>query len=163
MEVSTPPSAAAHGFVRLDIDGDASVTTEYGKDLVIQPDGKIIVVGNYQPGIIEGNTNPRNALIARFNSDGSPDSTFASGGFKIGRSPIGHSFLTTDVALQSNGNIIVAGSDSDGTNSHPLLMRFFGGSPLMAAGGAAHAVSDAKSLKWHRSSRCCTKPWPAGK
>jgi hypothetical protein len=45
------------------------------------------------------------------------------------------------VALQSNGNIIVAGDDNQGTSGgdHPLLMRFFPTSSgsLTAAGGAS--------------------------
>lgn len=135
------------GFVRLDIDGDASVTTEIGQDLVIQPDGKIIAAG-YEFLWNEAGDNPRNALVARFNSDGSPDSTFGSSGFKFGTAPVGHSFRTTDVTLQSNGNIIVAGSDT----GFPLLMRFFGGSaqrpvgsPLMTKTGAFSIVQTVRT------------------
>ncbi|HVI86592.1 MAG TPA: hypothetical protein VNA86_14850, partial [bacterium] len=74
--------------------------------------------------------NPYDVLVARFNVDGTPDTTFAPGGYKIG-APLPntgyHSFSGFGVALQSNGNIIVAGDDNQGTSGgdHPLLMRFF--------------------------------------
>jgi hypothetical protein len=55
------------------------------------------------------------------------------------------------VALQSDGSIIVAGTDNWDTtssNQHPLLMRFFGSQPraLQAADGAAPAPSHAIPL-----------------
>jgi hypothetical protein len=86
--------------------------------------------------------------------DGTPDSTFGSGGFKIGAVPTGdgyHSFKANGVALQSDGSIIVAGidnRDTAGSDQHPLLMRFFGSQPraLQAADGAAPAPSHAIPL-----------------
>ena len=128
------------GYVQLDIDGNASQTQENARDVVIQPDGKIVVVG------LAGGPSSTIGFIARFSSDGTVDATFGSGGIKFCSPPVGHTFNPESLALKSNGDIIVAGSDNDGTTTHPLLMRFFGGSPLMAAGGTAHAVSGTKSL-----------------
>jgi uncharacterized delta-60 repeat protein len=113
-----------------------------GRDVAIQPDGKIVVAGRTS---VTGN--PYDVLVARFNVDGTPDTTFGPGGYKIG-APLPntgyHSFSGFGVALQSNGNIIVAGNDNQGTSGgdHPLLMRFFStsSSSLMAA-GAASALS----------------------
>ncbi len=123
------------GYVRLD-DGAANQSSEYGNDVAIQPDGKIVVGGwTSVPG------NPSTVFVARFNVDGTPDTTFAPGGFKNGVPLPGtgyHSFEGLGVALQSDGSIIVAGSDDqDSTNAfvpHPFLMRFYGTSaPLLAA------------------------------
>src|SRR5688572_15500529 len=47
------------------------------RDILVQPDGKIVVVG--------GSLTPWNGVIslARFNADGSPDTGFGSGGLVI--------------------------------------------------------------------------------
>ncbi len=130
---------SGNGYVLLDIDGQSTQTSESGRDLVIQPDGKIVAVGNAcsVTVTVDGTINgPSSVLVARFNPDGTPDTTFGNAGYKLTDPPSGHNFavLQMGVALQSNGNIIVAGSDNDGTNTHPMLMRFYGTtSPLNAA------------------------------
>jgi uncharacterized delta-60 repeat protein len=127
------------GYVRLD--GPGSPSEAEGFDVAIQPaDGKIVVVGTTT---VTGG--PGNVMVARFNVDGTPDATFATGGYKIGSPPPNDSFGATGVALESDGSIIVAGGD----NGHPLLMRFFGGptaSALPASGGAVLAPSHDESL-----------------
>lgn len=115
------------GYVRLDLDGLASATGENAAALVIQPDGKIVAVGTLR----FDSEGAGSVLVVRLNANGTPDATFGSAGFKLGMPPAGpdyHSFMSNAVALQSDGRIIVAGSDDwDGTtasDSHPLLMRF---------------------------------------
>lgn len=114
------------GYVRLDVDGMTSVTTEQARALAIQPDGKIVVAGTLSADGI-----PNRILVVRLNANGTPDATFGGAGFKLGMPPAGpdyHSFMGSAVALQSDGRIVVAGSDDwDGTTAwdyHPLLMRF---------------------------------------
>jgi uncharacterized delta-60 repeat protein len=98
-----------NGYVRLDIDGGASPTREYARDGAIQSDGKIAVVGSeylYAPEAMGS------VLVARFNPNGTPDSTFAAAGFKLATPSAGegyHFFRGEAVALQSDGDIIVAG------------------------------------------------------
>jgi uncharacterized delta-60 repeat protein len=135
-----------NGYVRLDIDGAASQTSEFGRAIVIQSDGKIVVAGGFSAG-----ANPSDVLVVRLNSNGTPDAGFGAGGFKIGAlppemgSPLGLS--GTGVALLGDGSIIVSGYGNwspPGTgglqNYHPLLMRFSGistpSSPPQAAGGS---------------------------
>ncbi len=131
--------------MRLDVDGTASVTAEYASGVAIQPDGKIVVAGTLR---VSGG--PSNVLVYRLNANGTPDATFGVGGLKLGTPPAGpdyHSFEGTAVALQSDGSIIVAGSDDwDGTDTiapHPFLMRFLPTTaiPLHASGGAAPSSS----------------------
>ena len=128
---------AGLGYVRVDIDGTVSQTSETGHDVTIQPDGKIVAIGkeviwSATPG------QPTNVLVARLNPNGTPDLTFGSGGFKIGVPPTGaeyHSFSAAGVSLQSDGSIIVAGGIDDqnsGGNVHPFLMRFFGTNSAIA-------------------------------
>ena len=119
--------AGGNGYVRLDIGGGASLTSEDGNGVAIQPDGKIVVAGRE---FTSGVGDLSRVLVARLNANGTLDSTFGAGGFKLGAPLPGtgyHSFWGYAVALQSDGSIIVAGTDFWGTTSdtnHPLLMRF---------------------------------------
>ena len=127
------------GYVRLD-DGAATPSTEYGHDVAIQPDGKIVVAGQ-----MDVTGNPTSVMVARLNGDGTPDGTFAPGGFKVADPLPNTSFVGSGVSLLSDGSIIVAGGESDLTTNigHPFLMRFLPttSSPQPAAGGAAAASS----------------------
>ena len=71
--------------------------------IVIQPDGKIVVGGQEQNG-------DPNSVIARFNSDGSLDSTFGSGGIVITDiSGLNTSDFVGALTLQPDGKIIAVG------------------------------------------------------
>ena len=114
------------GYVRLDVDGIATVTSEVAEAVSIQPDGKIIVVGTaYTSG------GPGSVLAVRLDPNGAPDASFGGTGFKLGMPPAGpgyHSFQGSAVALLTDGTIIIAGSDdwdpTDSTEMHAMLMRF---------------------------------------
>lgn len=141
------------GYARLDIDGTASATHEQANDLVIQADGKIVLVGNEYAAVPEATGS---VLVARLNADGTPDTTFAPAGFKLG-TPLpgaGYTYAFSSgsaAALQSDGSIIVAGyydtgpSDSASSRS-PLLMRFSGENNAPAAAQST-AANDA-ALLW---------------
>jgi uncharacterized delta-60 repeat protein len=79
------------------------VTTALGiSNLLVQPNGEIVAVGNGT------GSNGRGAwALARYNVNGSLDSTFGSGGIAIS-SPTGWDTATAS-ALQSNGQIVVVG------------------------------------------------------
>lgn len=85
----------------------------------IQPDGKIVAVGLTQAP----NTQ---AIIARYNTDGTLDNTFGVNG--IVQAGIGSSLSTTvlnDVAIDSSGNIVVVGFTYDvGSNTSILVARY---------------------------------------
>lgn len=89
-------------------DGDGIATTDFsnGNDeamsVAIQSDGKILVAGR--------NTSaPTDTLIARYNADGTPDTTFAGSG-KIATGIAGNANGgAMAIAQESNGKIIVAG------------------------------------------------------
>ena len=70
--------------------------------IVIQSDGKILVGGNFTS--LDGNT--RNSLV-RLNQDGTEDSTF------YGNLGTGFNDAVEDIALQSDGKIVVVGGFSD--------------------------------------------------
>ena len=72
--------------------------TEAGTGVAIQPDGKVVVAG----------TDLSDFLLARYNTDGTLDSTFSGDG-KLSTDFAGDSDRATGVAVQPDGRIVVAG------------------------------------------------------
>src|SRR5438132_27108 len=79
------------------------------RGVVIQADGKILVAGSAGPAGSE------QCALTRFNPDGSPDSTFGSGGTTL--TSFGAEASATSLALQADGKIVVAGFFQPGPNS----------------------------------------------
>jgi len=78
--------------------------------VVVQPDGKIIVAGGARTIISYGLDRDRFAVM-RFLPNGSFDNSFGKSGFTdIG---FDHSAEPSDIALQNDGKIVIAGTDSD--------------------------------------------------
>lgn len=109
---------AAAGDLDPTFDNDGMVITSFGNDsagydMILQPDGKIIVVG--------GNGD---FALARYNSDGSLDNTFSSDGKMT--NPIGNSLDSGHaVAIQKDDKIVVAGiTYSEETNYDFALARY---------------------------------------
>src|SRR5437867_955577 len=88
------------GKVRTDFPGLAAVPSA----VVIQPDGKIVVAGGAFPLF----TFAGNFEVVRYNSNGSLDTSFGSGGIVTTTFPQGSYAFA--VALQSDGKIIAAGT-----------------------------------------------------
>ena len=88
---------AGTGKTVVDFEGD-----DVARDLAVQPDGKIVVVGDYGTG-----PTTSDILVTRFNGDGSTDPTFAGG--KALQIDLGKEDRAYAVALQSDGKIVVAG------------------------------------------------------
>ena len=88
------------GKVRTDFPGLAAVPSS----VVIQPDGKIVVAGGAFPLF----TFPGDFKVVRYNPNGSLDTSFGDGGIVTTIFPAGS--YAFDVALQSDGKIIAAGT-----------------------------------------------------
>ena len=83
--------------------------------VALQTDGKIVVAG-YSVN------NVYNVSISRYNSDGTIDNTFATGG--VYTILIGGESLANSVAIQTDGKIVVGGySISSSTSNDFLIMR----------------------------------------
>ena len=80
--------------------GSDSPSAQYAYDALLQPDGKIIYVGRM-------NSPALGAFVARYNTNGSKDTSFNQSGFKIFSSPTGFQTL----ALQNDGKVLLAGSN----------------------------------------------------
>ena len=82
----------------------------------LQSDGKIIAVG-YSNGLLS------DIAVARYNTDGSPDNSFGTNG-KV-KTDLGNSYDTgSSVTIQKNGEIIVAGSTSNGASYDIAVARY---------------------------------------
>jgi uncharacterized delta-60 repeat protein len=117
------------GLARYNPDGSLDSTFGNGGEVItsaspypwavaIAADGKIVVPGNYNTG---------GFAMARYNPDGSVDSTFGNGG--IVSTSIGTRSLATTVALQSNGDFVLAGWASNGTKRNFAVARYLPSEP----------------------------------
>lgn len=125
------------GLIRYNVDG--SIDTSFGShgivlgstsqdvvsisDLVILKTGKILVAG------YTGNDEePTSFLLARYNADGSIDTSFGENGFVITSFPDSGSACARAILVQSTGKIVVAGSvtnsGEDITSTDIALARY---------------------------------------
>jgi uncharacterized delta-60 repeat protein len=104
------PDFSFDGHVTIDFDGGAG--SDYCSALALQPDGKIVVVGT------TSKNNSADFAVARLKDDGTLDNMFgeaAGGGLRTGKTTIdfqrggGDSDSATSVAIQKDGQIVVAG------------------------------------------------------
>ena len=94
-----------------------------GQATAIQADGKIVVAGTLTIGN-NGGTIPQRfgCAIARYNTNGSFDTTFDDDGRTVGL--IGTGFTCRALAIQTDGKIIVGGGTASSGNSDFAVMRF---------------------------------------
>jgi uncharacterized delta-60 repeat protein len=129
-----------NGRVTTDFPGLAAVISS----VVIQPDGKILVAGGAFPLF----TFLGDFKLARYNPDGSLDTTFGSGGIVTTSFP-GQGSYAFSLALQSDGKIIAAGTDfvnfssEDSSNTDFGLERYNAdGTPDATFGNGGQVTTD---------------------
>lgn len=98
---------------------DGYLKDAYASDVIVQGDGKILLIGAATTADDESSR----IALARYNADGTLDPTYASGGKQVITSDAGY-VEPTAAALQANGNLVVVGFTMD--FSDPL--EFFSGS-----------------------------------
>ncbi|HRO42525.1 MAG TPA: T9SS type A sorting domain-containing protein [Flavipsychrobacter sp.] len=126
MDVAVQPDgkivAVSHVIARYKTDGtlDSTFATngidtiKSGSGIVhcsavgIQPDGKILVVG----GPVYGNVNLKDFLVLRYNANGSLDSSFDGDGELVTDFDLGSDDFGYELAIQTEGKIIVAGASN---------------------------------------------------
>lgn len=113
-------------------------------DLALQPDGKIVVVGNAESA--DGTVSE--FAVARFNPDGTLDSTFGTGGQVttnfVGVMPGGVSNPADSVLIQPDGKILVGGLASQCARRCPTetaLARYNPNGSLDATFGSGGMVA----------------------
>ena len=93
-------------------------SSDFGRGIAIQPDGKIVVTGNATSGTVS------QLLAIRFNSDGTLDTAFGTNGIaKLSDSRLTSS-LGYFVGLQSSGKIVTGGYGTSGGKSTLVNTRF---------------------------------------
>src|SRR4051812_22303054 len=113
----------ADGSLDTTFDGDGRVTTDFdssydhGYGIAVQPDGRIVVAGYSQFSIGDNRF-----TLARYNADGSLDTSFGSGG-KVG-TYTGIIGERGTIALQPDGRIVVAGYGFDGATEDFVVSRY---------------------------------------
>jgi uncharacterized delta-60 repeat protein len=100
---------------------------DYAGDLVIQSDGKIVVIG-YTGDSDEANNN---FAVARLNANGSLDTTFSGDGKQI--TNFGGDDYAYAVALQTDGKIVVIGEKGTSALSYFAVVRYNSDGSLDAA------------------------------
>jgi uncharacterized delta-60 repeat protein len=101
------------GTVKTDISGRG----DQANAVAVQPDGRIVVAGLATDNVIDGDF-----ALARYNPDGTLDTTF--GGDGIVPTDLGtHDDAALALALQPDGRIVAAGATVDGTDLEFALMR----------------------------------------
>jgi uncharacterized delta-60 repeat protein len=108
----------------------------HATDMVLQPDGKFLVVG------YRSDATHSDVLLARYNSDGSLDQSFGTGGVSTGNFP---AVFHGSVALQPDGKIVLAGytgSFDQGNVDFALARYKSDGQPDQSFGTGGKATTD---------------------
>lgn len=103
---------AAGGIVTTDFDGGADGIHA----MKLQPDGKVVVAGYAFSSTVQ-------FALARYNSDGTLDTSFGTGGKVLTDLP-GNINVAKALALQPDGKIVVAGPSGDGLNNDGVVVRY---------------------------------------
>lgn len=85
-------------------------------DITIQPDGRIIVVGNCKYG------DDQDIVLIRYNADGTLDNSFDLDGIVV--TPLEQNQFAQSVIVLSDQKILVGGYQTVGTKSDLLLLRY---------------------------------------
>ncbi len=111
-------------------DGRATTSFSSGADsgqaVAIQSDGKLVVAGY---------SNESNFAVARYNTDGTLDTSFGNDG-KATTSIGSNASKGLDVQVQPDGKIVVAGHSNNGTNEDFALVRYNADGTLDTSFGA---------------------------
>jgi uncharacterized delta-60 repeat protein len=123
-----------HGRLDRTFGGDGKVMTNFphtdafAEDVAVQPDGKIVVAG--ESGFLSGSLNP-NFLLARYNGDGSLDSSFSGDG-RLRTDFSQRADGALGVLIDAGGGIVVAGESYETINDPDFGPVHFDGNFALA-------------------------------
>jgi uncharacterized delta-60 repeat protein len=141
------------GSLDTSFDGDGRVTTDFSGNsesangVALQPDGRIVAAGTTASGITA-------VGVARYNINGSLDTSFGTGGKVI----TGSHYFGNAIAVQPDGKVVVVGSALNLTffSFEFLLVRYnpngtldssFGAGGIVQTGGGDFAVARGVALQ----------------
>ncbi len=114
------------GFNTLDFAGGP----DYGLDLALAPDGKIVVAG-----VVSNGTSDVFG-VARFNSDGTVDNSFDGDGKQLVQFAVGQAHVCNTLVVQPDGKVVLGGQVS----SNPAFLRLNESGSLDGSFGAGGKV-----------------------
>ncbi len=113
-------------------------TANLAYDVVIQPDNKILITGFVDDGLT-----PEKACIIRLNEDGTYDGSFGDNGVWEGSPDPSYDVVTYSIAVQSDGNIVIAGYQDVNDDDQMAVGRILsGGSMDVSFGGDGWIVKN---------------------
>jgi uncharacterized delta-60 repeat protein len=128
------------------VSADFGSASDYAAALVVQSDGKIVAA--VQTVTASG----AEFALARYNTDGTPDNTYGSGGAETGDFGSANDYAT-DLALQADGKLVVAGyrDDSGGGGFDYVVARYNSDGSLDTSFGTGGQVTTAvgNQLDWN--------------
>jgi uncharacterized delta-60 repeat protein len=143
----------ANGTLDTSFDGDGKLTTNFGgasvmaTSVVVQSDGKIVVAGSSSIG-----TNTDFA-VARYNANGSLDTSFDGDG-RLTTDFGSYLDQGIDVAVQSDGKIVVVGAMNNGADEDFAVARYVGDPiqpALLGDYNKNNVVDAADYIVWRKS------------
>lgn len=144
------PAFGTGGKVTTDFSGSNGQAG--ARALALQPDGKIVVAG-----FVVQDIGGLNFALARYDSNGSLDSTFGIGG-KVTTDLFGSTDQAFAMALQPDGKIVVAGSTMMGSLADFALVRYDGSGNLDPAFGAGGKVATDFSVSFDAAFAIALQP-----
>ncbi|MBZ9715884.1 delta-60 repeat domain-containing protein [Deinococcus multiflagellatus] len=154
---SLDPTFGSGGKVITPVGGTSS--QDYVFALQVQSDGKLVIAG-YTTNV--GGTTGNDSLLVRYNTDGSLDPTFGSGGKVI--TAVGPTNSTDDIRalqVQSDGKLVIAGRTTNvgGTTTNDIVLVRYnadgtldptfgsGGKVITSVGGSTDSMDYANALQ----------------
>jgi uncharacterized delta-60 repeat protein len=125
----------ASGALDSTFDGDGKVTTDFGgrsdgaDDVAVQADGKIVAAGSGFPAQVR----PLDFALARYNRDGTLDSTFGDAGKVLTTFEPNSIDGANAVLIQPDGKIVAAGSTRTGPTREFAVARYLPNGSLDAS------------------------------
>ncbi|MHC4440401.1 MAG: delta-60 repeat domain-containing protein, partial [Planctomycetota bacterium] len=136
----------------LRLDPDGSLDTNFGSngiytydggngydaviDLLVQPDGKIVICGSTNNGT------DNDLLVMRLNKDGALDTTFGTNGATTYHGGNNHDYGLR-LTVQNDGKILVTGMNHNGSDNDIIVVRFnTNGAPDTSFGTGGIAIYD---------------------
>lgn len=118
------PTFGSGGVV---LDG-STLSTDNGRNIVENADGKYLIIGG----------GDSDAIIWRYNADGTPDTSYGNNGFT--RYDNGGYDSVGPYHLSSNGTLTVAGSSHNGTDHDMLMLQYDASGTLVSTFGTGGVV-----------------------
>ncbi len=110
--------------------------TEVGEGLVLQPDGKLVLVGSVVQPVAPATSR---FVLMRRNADGSADSSFGSAGTV--NTALADNATAEGIALQADGKLVVIGTRAFASNPNFIVARYGSDGTLDNGFGTAGMLS----------------------